>query len=38
VGIGTAPKGTVRFAVGPFNTREHIEAAIKGVADVASMR
>lgn len=37
-GIGTTPKGSVRFAVGPFNTREHIEAAIVAMQDVASMR
>ncbi len=36
--IGTTPKGTVRFSVGPFNTAEHIEAAVAGMADVASMR
>jgi cysteine desulfurase family protein len=38
VGIGTTPKGTVRFSVGPFNTVEHIDAAIEGMKDVASMR
>jgi cysteine desulfurase family protein len=38
VGIGTTPKGTVRFSVGPFNTVEHIDAAIVGMQDVASMR
>lgn len=27
--------GGVRFGLGPFNTREHIEAAIRGVADIA---
>jgi cysteine desulfurase family protein len=37
-GIGTTPKGTVRFSIGPFNTVAHIDAAIAGVADVASMR
>lgn len=37
-GVGTTPKGTVRFSVGPFNTREHIEAAIEGMKDVVSMR
>ena len=37
-GIGTTPKGTVRFSIGPFNTREHVEAAIRGVADIAAMR
>ncbi|MEZ4388683.1 MAG: aminotransferase class V-fold PLP-dependent enzyme [Candidatus Krumholzibacteriia bacterium] len=38
VGIGTTPKGTVRFSVGPFNTEEHIRAAIAGMQDVVSMR
>ena len=38
VGVGTTPKGTVRFSVGPFNTTEHIQAAIEGMKDVASMR
>jgi cysteine desulfurase/selenocysteine lyase len=36
--IGTTPKGTVRFSIGPFNTEEHIDAAIAGMADVASMK
>ncbi len=27
--------GGVRFAIGPFNTEEHIDAAIKGVAEIA---
>lgn len=33
---GTAPRGTVRFSVGPFNTRDHIEAAINAVTEIAS--
>lgn len=37
-GIGTTPKGTVRFSVGPFNTEEHIQRAIDGVKDVTTMR
>ncbi len=28
-------KGTVRFSIGPFNTEDHIDAAIKGVLDIA---
>ncbi len=32
---GTAPRGTVRFSVGPFNTEEHIAAAIEAVAEIA---
>ncbi len=37
-GIGTSPKGTVRFSIGPFNTAEHIEAAIKAMRGVVSLR
>jgi cysteine desulfurase family protein len=33
---GTTPRGTVRFSVGPFNTEQHIEAAIKAVAAIAT--
>ncbi len=29
-------KGTVRFGIGPFNTEEHIDAAINGVSEIAS--
>ncbi|MFC1587380.1 aminotransferase class V-fold PLP-dependent enzyme [Planctomycetota bacterium] len=36
--MGTVPRGTVRLSIGPFNTREDIETAIKAVADVAGMR
>jgi cysteine desulfurase family protein len=36
--LGTAPLGMVRFSIGPFNTREHIEAAVAGMRDVAAMR
>jgi cysteine desulfurase family protein len=35
---GSTPRGTVRFSVGPFNTEEHVEAAIKAVAEVAADR
>jgi len=31
---GTTPRGTVRFSVGPFNTEDHIEAAIAAVSDI----
>jgi cysteine desulfurase / selenocysteine lyase len=37
-GIGTTPKGTVRFSIGAFNTREHVEAAIAACADIVAMR
>jgi selenocysteine lyase/cysteine desulfurase len=30
--------GAVRFGIGPFNTEEHIEAAIAGVEDIAEMQ
>ena len=36
--LGSAPRGTVRFSVGPFNTREHIEAAVRGMAELAADR
>jgi len=35
---GTTPRGTVRFSIGPFNTEEHIEAAIRAVAAIAADR
>jgi cysteine desulfurase family protein len=35
---GTAPRGTVRFSVGPFNTREHAETAVRAVAEIAADR
>lgn len=37
--IGTASlHGAVRFSVGPFNTREHVERAIGAVQEIASAR
>lgn len=35
---GSAPRGTVRFSIGPFNTEEHVEAAVKAVAEIAADR
>lgn len=35
---GSAPRGTVRFSIGLFNTKKHIEKAIKAVAEVAADR
>lgn len=35
---GSVPRGTVRFSAGPFNTKEHIEKAIKAVAEIAADR
>ena len=36
--LGTVPRGTIRFSVGPFNTRDDIETAVRGVAEVAALR
>lgn len=37
--IGTLPlKGTVRFSAGPFNTKAHIDQAIKGLREIVAMR
>jgi len=36
--MGTTPRGTVRFSVGPYNTKEHIEAAVRAVAEVSADR
>jgi selenocysteine lyase/cysteine desulfurase len=36
--LGTAPRGTVRFSIGPFNTRDHIGAAVRAVAEIAAQR
>jgi cysteine desulfurase family protein len=35
---GTAPRGTVRFSIGPFNTEEHIAAAVRSVGEIAAAR
>jgi len=36
--LGTTKiKGSVRFGIGPFNTEDHIEAALKGVSEIAAM-
>jgi cysteine desulfurase family protein len=35
---GTTPRGTVRFSIGPFNTAEHIEAAVAAVSEIAVTR
>ncbi|MEW6364724.1 MAG: aminotransferase class V-fold PLP-dependent enzyme [Acidobacteriota bacterium] len=36
--LGTSPRGTVRFSIGPFNTREHIDSTIRAVREIASTR
>jgi len=36
--LGTAKiKGSVRFGIGPFNTADHIQAAVKAVSEIAAM-
>ncbi len=35
---GTAPRGTVRFSIGPFNTEEHIRNAVRAVEEIAAAR
>jgi len=35
---GTAPRGTVRISLGPFNTKEHIEATVRAIAEIAADR
>jgi cysteine desulfurase/selenocysteine lyase len=35
---GSVPRGTVRFSMGPFNTEEHVAAAVKAVAEIAADR
>ena len=34
----SSPRGTVRFSMGPFNTKEHIEEAIRAISEIASDR
>ena len=37
--LGTAGiKGSVRFGIGPFNTEDHVRAAVKAVSEIASLR
>jgi len=33
--MGTFPNGTIRFSIGPFNTEDHIEKAIRAVYEIA---
>jgi len=35
---GTAPRGTVRFSPGPFNTEEHIEKAVRAMGQISAQR
>jgi cysteine desulfurase family protein len=36
--LGTAPRGTVRFSVGPLNTQEDILGAVKAIGEIAAIR
>jgi cysteine desulfurase family protein len=36
--LGTVPRGTIRFSIGPFNTKGDIETAVKGVAEISARR
>ena len=36
--LGTPAHGAVRFSLGPFNTREHVETAVGAVREIARMR
>ena len=34
--MGTAPEGTVRVSLGPFNTEEHIDRLIAGLVELTA--
>ncbi len=36
--MGTTPRGTVRFSIGPCNTREQVDVAVQAVAEIAADR
>ncbi len=36
--MGTAPRGTVRISIGPFNTTEHIDTTVRAIAQLAADR
>lgn len=36
--LGTMPRGSVRFSIGPFNKKSHIVAAVKSMEKIAAMR
>lgn len=36
--MGTSPRGTVRFSIGPFNTEDHIDRAVLGLKTIAARR
>jgi len=33
--LGTFPNGTIRFSIGPFNTEDHIDQAVRAVYEIA---
>jgi cysteine desulfurase family protein len=35
-GLGTAPKGTVRFSLGYFNTEEHVRRAVDAMSEIVA--
>ena len=36
--LGTFPRGTIRFGLGAFNTRDEVDAAIKAVREIAEAK
>jgi len=36
--MGTTPRGAVRFSIGPFNTRAHVETAVRAMGEIAADR
>lgn len=36
--LGTAPRGSVRLSLGPFNTQEQIETTVRAVAEITADR
>ena len=34
--MGTAPRGTVRMSIGPYNTKDQIETAVRAVGEIAA--
>jgi len=33
--LGTSPRGSVRFSLGPFNTEEHVDKAVAAMSEIA---
>lgn len=36
--MGTAPRGSVRLSLGPFNTKEHVDTTVRAVTEIAAER